>query len=319
MADARINLYHNLSIMLNAGVPIVRAIQNAHKVGRYGRLFKKIEAHVVSGMSLTDIVELYRKDFQPLDRTLITVGEQTGQTAEMFETLSQWYAFRQRLSRTIRIGMLLPLFYIHAASVLIPVVPFALGGWDVSVYFRLMFTILGIFYIPGLAILGILYFTPEQGVLRYVLDSIIVHIPVIGKGVRELSLSRYCKTFSIMFKAGVPILECARMATDSAGNAVMRRHLAGAYDMARAGEEMSKGFSRSLPAEFISIWEVGEESGELDESATRLGNLHAENAERIFGLISRLVPFGIYLLVIIVIAYFIITGFMKIFNTMYSI
>jgi len=118
-----------------------------------------------------------------------------------------------------------------------------------------------------------------------------------------------------MYKAGVPILECARMATDSAGNLVMRRRLAGAYDMARAGEEMSKGFSRSLPAEFISIWEVGEESGELDESAARLGNMHAENAERLFGLISKLLPFGIYLIVIAVIAYSIITAYMKIFSS----
>lgn len=315
MADARVNLYHNLAIMLNSGVPIIRALQNAHKVGRYGRLFKEVEADVASGMSLADIVELHKKEFEPLDRTLITIGEQTGQTAEMFEMLSQWYAFRQRVSRTIRAGMLLPMFYIHAASILIPVVPFALGGWDVSVYFRLMFTILAIFYIPGLAILGILYFTPEQGILRYILDAILVHLPLIGKGIRELALSRYCKTFSIMLKAGVPILECARMATDSTANAVIRNRLAGAYEKARVGEEMSKGFSRSLPAEFISIWEIGEESGELDESAARLGDMHAENAERIFGLVSKLLPFGVYLLVVGLIAYFIITYYMKIFSS----
>jgi type IV pilus assembly protein PilC len=232
----------------------------------------------------------------------------------MFEMLSQWYAFRQRLSRTLRIGLLLPVFYIHAASILIPVVPFALGGWNVLVYFKLMFLILAIFYVPALVILGIICLTPKQGILRFILDTILLYTPVIGKGVRELSLSRYCKVFAIMYKAGVPILECARMATDSAGNAVMRQRLAGAYEKARTGEEMSKGFNRLLPAEFISIWEVGEESGELDESAARLGNMHAENAERIFSLVAKLLPFGIYLIVIAVIAYFIITYYMKIFS-----
>jgi type II secretory pathway component PulF len=314
MADPRINLYHNLSIMLNAGMPIIRTIQTVHKQGRIGRVFKKIESDIMSGMSLADIVERYHGEFQPIDRTLIAVGEKTGQTAEMFEMLSQWYAFRQRLSRTLRIGLLLPVFYIHAASILIPVVPFALGGWNVLVYFKLMFLILGIFYVPALVILGIIYLTPKQGILRSILDAILLYTPVIGKGVRELSLSRYCKVFAIMYKAGVPILECARMATDSTGNAVMQQRLAGAYEKARTGEEMSKGFNRLLPAEFISIWEVGEESGELDESAARLGTMHAENAERIFGLVAKLLPFGIYLIVIFVIAYFIITYYMKIFS-----
>ncbi|MCE5187029.1 MAG: type II secretion system F family protein [Planctomycetaceae bacterium] len=318
MADSRVNVYHNLSIMLNAGLPIMRAIQNVAGQGSFGRLFRKIEPQIATGMSLTDIVPLYRQ-FEPLDRVLITVGEQTGQSAEMFEMLSQWYAFRQRLSRTMLIGMILPLFYIHAASILIPVVPFALGGWNWAVYFKLMFLILAIFYIPGLVILGIVCLAPKKGILRSILDTAVIYLPAIGKGVRELALSRYCKVFAITYKAGVPIVECARMASESVGNQVMRRRLEGGYVMAKAGEEMSKGFSRFLPAEFLSIWQVGEESGELDESAGRLGDMYAENAERTFGLVSRLLPFGIYLIVILVIAYFIVTGFMKIFDSMYSI
>lgn len=304
--------------MLNAGVPIIRAIQNVHKEGRFGRVFEQIEPLIASGTSLKDIVERYPHHFQPLDRTLIAVGEQTGQTAEMFEMLAQWYSFRQRISRTMRIGMLLPLFYIHVASILIPVVPFALGGWNVFAYFKTMFLILAIFYVPALVVLGIIYFTPKHGPLRYTLDSIILHIPVIGKGVRDLALSRYSKTFAITYKAGVPILEAARMATDAAGNAVMRKRLSGAYDMARAGEEMSKGF-RGLPSDFINIWQVGEESGELDESAARLGDMRAESAERIFSIVSKMLPFGIYLIVLFVIAYFIIKGFMAIYSSMYSI
>lgn len=315
MADSRINLYHNLSTMLNAGVPIIRAIQNVQKQGRFGRLFKKIEVHVASGMSLADIIELYHREFKPLDRALISIGEQTGQVAEMLEQLSQWYAFRQRLANTMKIGAVLPIFYVHFAALTLPIVPFALGGWDKMVYIKGVLGILGAFYIPALLIAGIIYLTPRQGILRYILDSILVYTPVAGKAFRELSLSRYCKTFSIMYKAGVPILECARMATESAGNLVMRRRLAGAYEMARTGEEMSKGFSRSLPAEFIAIWEVGEESGELDESAARLGNMHAENAERRFGLLAKVIPLGFYLIVLAFIGYFIIAFYMKIFSS----
>jgi len=314
MADARIDLYHNLSLMLNAGMPIVRAIEKVHKRGRFGRVFEKVQAEVATGRSLTEIVERYSGDFQPIDQILISVGEQTGQTAEMLEALSQWYEFRQRITRTALAGMMLPVFYVHAASVLLPVVPFAMGGWDVSAYFTGMLSILGVFYVPLLVVLGIVYFTPKRGALRLILDTIVLYIPLVGKAVRALSLSRYCKTFSIMYKAGVPILECARLATDSAVNAVMQRRLAGAYAMARAGEEMSSGFSRSLGEEFISIWQIGEESGELDESAARLGEMHADSAERTFKMAAKLFPFIMYLVIIGVLAFSIITFYMRLYS-----
>jgi type II secretory pathway component PulF len=311
MADSRINLYHNLSVMLNAGVPITRALQQGHKGGKYGRLFSQIEQDVARGCGLAEAVGKYKKQFAPLDVTLIRVGEETGQTAEMFEALAQWYAFRQRLMRRMRTGMILPVFYIHAAAFLLPVVPYALGGWDESVYFRGMFGILALAYIPALVVLGIVYLTPKQGLLRRILDHFILLIPVVGKAVKELSLSRYCKTFAITYKAGMPILQCARMATESVSNVVLERRLQGAYDKIQLGQEMSKGFSKLLGGEFISIWEVGEESGELDETAFRLGNMHAENAERLFTFLAWAIPFLIYLLVIGLLAYFIITAYTK--------
>lgn len=316
MADSRINLYHNLSAMLKAGMPIVRAIENVHKRGRFGRVFQKVQADVARGMSLTDIVEQNRGDFQPIDRILISVGEQTGQVAEMLEALSQWYEFRQRVSRMAMAGMMLPAFYVHAAAFLLPVIPFALGGFDVNVYFKGMLGILALFYVPLLTIFGIVYFTPKQGPLRLVLDTVVLCIPLVGKAVRELSLSRYCKTFSIAYKAGVPIVECAKLATESAVNAVMRRRLSGAYEMARVGEEMSTGFSRSLGSEFISIWQIGEESGELDESAARLGEMHAENAERTFRLVAKLFPFLIYLVIIGLLGFAVIMFYQRIYGSL---
>ena len=80
---------------------------------------------------------------------------------------------------------------------------------------------------------------------------------------------------------------------------------------------MSTGFSRSLlPAEFVAVWEVGEETGNLDESALRLGRIYAENAERSFQTIATLFPRLIYLIVVMVMAYHVIKGFMSIYGNL---
>jgi type II secretory pathway component PulF len=319
MADSRINLYHNLSVMLNAGMPIIRSLQTVHKRGRYGRLFKKIEREVAAGSSLTDAVQAHKCRFQPLDRTLIEVGEQTGQSAEMFEELSQWYAFRQRMIRTAMTGMLIPVLYIHAAAVLLPFPFILLGGWDTGKYLWAMFGILGTFYIPLLIILGIIYLTPRQGPLRWLLDIFVMLIPVIRKAVRDLDLSCYCKVFAISYRAGIPIIESARMATDSVKNQVMRYQLKGAYENTKVGDPMSGGFSKSLPGEFFGIWEVGEESGNLDDSAKRLGDIYAFNAENTINILAKAIPMLIYFFIIGVLAYVIIKAFLFIFSQYSSI
>ena len=147
--------------MLNAGVPITRALEAAHKRGKYGRIFKQIQAEIATGQSLTDTVQSRERHFDKLDRSLIHVGEQTGQTAEMFEMLSQWYAFRQRLNRVVRSGMFLPIMMIHALAFVAPVIPFALNGFDSSIYLRGFAGIIAIFYIPTAVILAIIFLTPK--------------------------------------------------------------------------------------------------------------------------------------------------------------
>ncbi|MHC5091298.1 MAG: type II secretion system F family protein, partial [Planctomycetota bacterium] len=170
MPDPRVNLYHNLSVMLDAGVPITRALQSATKTGRVGRLFQTIETQVARGNSLSDVIRHYPRQFDKLDQTLIHVGEETGQLAEMFEELSRWYSFRQRMNRTMRPGMIFSIFMIHALALIAPVVPFALGGFDISLYVHGFLSILAIFYTPALMVLAVLYLTPKQGPLRWMLD-----------------------------------------------------------------------------------------------------------------------------------------------------
>ncbi|MBL7215859.1 MAG: type II secretion system F family protein [Phycisphaerae bacterium] len=319
MADSRINLYHNLSVMLDAGIPITRTLQTVHKRGKYGRLFKQIEQAVSAGSSLTDVVEAHKRQFKQLDRTLIEVGEQTGQSAEMFEELSQWYAFRQRMLRIMKSGLILPVFYIHAAAFLVPFIGLIRSGWDTHSYFQEVLMILGIFYIPLVIILGIIHLTPQQGPLRWLLDIFVMLIPVFRKGIRELELSRYSKVFSITYKAGIPIVEAARMATDAVTNLVMRHQLKGAQEKVKVGDLMSSGFSRSLPGEFLGIWQVGEESGDMDESARRLADIHADNAENYFTVLAKITPLLLYFIILGLLAFFIVTTFLSFYSQALSI
>lgn len=300
--------------MLAAGVPIVRALRTVHKRGRYGRLFRDIEAAVSEGHSLADAVQDRHRQFQKLDVTLIRAGEETGQLPEMLAELSQWYTFRQWMNRVIVAGLAYPVMMIHALAFIAPVVPFALNEFDPSVYLRAMLTILGIFYIPVAVIVAVKMFSPKRGPLRRGLDMGVMKLPLLGRAVRELELSRYTKVFAVTFRAGVPIIRCAEIATEAVSNSVMAAQLQGAVEKARSGQELSLGFSSNLPPEFINLWQVGEESGQLDDATWRLSKMHAENAKMRFKLIAEWTPRIIYAIVACVMIYYIFTGFSKIYG-----
>ena len=315
MADPRINLYHNLSTLLAAGVPVTRALKAVHKCGRIGKVFGDIEQDVSKATSLAEAVQSRKRRFDPLDIALIRVGEDTGQLAEVFLMLGQWYSFRQRLNRIIRDGLVLPIFIIHFAALIAPVPALALGGWNVEHYIRDVLTILSGFYLPAMVVLAVLYLTPRRGPLRAALDAITLVIPVLGSAVRDMALSRYCTIFGITLKAGLPILRAADLALDAAQNAVIRRALRGGTEAVKLGNEMSSGFSRAyLPSEFIAVWEVGEETGDLDESAARLGRIYGENAQRGFEAVAVWIPRLVYFAVCAMMVYAILTGFTKIYG-----
>lgn len=316
MADPRIHLYHNLSTLLAAGVPIHRALTAAAPRGRIGRLFSEIAASVSKSESLAEAVASRRRRFAPLDVTLICVGEETGNLAEVFAMLAEWYTFGQRIRRVIGSGILLPALMVHLLALLAPVPSFALGGWDIENYIEGVIMILALFYIPTAILLGVIYLTPKRGPLRTALDTFVYALPVLGRAVRDLSLSRYSKVFGIALKSGLPIVKSAELALTIAPNAVVRRALCGSLAAVKKGNEMSEGFSRRLPGEFLELWKVGEETGDLDECTIRLGKLFGEAADRGFQAVAAWTPRLVYAIVAGVMVYHILKGFSQIYGNL---
>ena len=314
MADSRINLYHSLSVMLNAGMPIIRAFENVQKRGRFGRVLSLLGEEIKYGQSLSDAVEIHKRKLAKLDVALIKVGEHTGQLSEIFNHLSEWYDFCQRIKRAMFNGALLPLIYIHVAAIIVPVPEWAFSGWDGSVYWIGFFRVLSILYVPTIILLTIFKLTPKEGVLRRILNRILVSIPFLGKTIREIELGRYCKVFSITYRAGIPIVQCSEIAMDAVVNLVVKDRLKNAHEQVKLGNEMSLGFGSGLPAEFKELWKVGEESGDLDETCWRLGYMHAENAENRIRIMSKVVPLAFYFIIMGVMVYYIFKGYATIYG-----
>ena len=94
----------------------------------------------------------------------------------------------------------------------------------------------------------------------------------------------------MLYKAGVPITECAVKAPELTGNLVISGLFKGCAASAAAGNITCDGFSRRLPLEYLDLWQTGEQIGELDKMVDKIAEIAADRAEHLFTEFARWLP-----------------------------
>lgn len=303
MANKLAAAYHNLSIMLEAGIPVQRALNTiaAGLKGELRKTFLNLVKGVSAGNCLAEIMSKYPNVFATLDVMLVDAADTSGNLSESLKLLSEWYDFSNRLKNRLISGLMLPLVVIHIAALVGPLPYLFMGIINVAGYIIKVAKILALFYIPMVFILATLHLMPNTGTIRRFLDFVVLKIPILGLAVRQLALSRYCRAFNMLYKAGIPIIQCAQQAPGVTGNVIVADVVKGGAESAQAGNMVWEGFSPKLPADFLNIWRIGEETGELDNSIKRLADNTTENAEQLFSEFVQWLPRIIYWLICAVI------------------
>lgn len=299
MSNALAIAYNNLSTMLGAGVPILRSLKTVTPgmKPRLRKAFLAIAEGVSHGEPLTETMSRHPRVFDPVDLMIVGVAEKSGTLPDMMGLLSKWHEISHRMRRRILSGLMLPLLILFVAALVFPLPEFVLSGFDVSDYLRGVAQILSIFLVPALVIVMIIRFTPKTGPLRWILDSLVLRIPILGRAMRRLAISRYCWAFHMLCKAGVPMTDCVEMSIRATGNLAIGDLFQPAARTVRAGGTVGEGLSPKLPLELVEMWKVGEETGKLDDVSKRLADTYTEQAEFWFGEFSRWFPRFVYILI----------------------
>ena len=212
MANQLELVYNNLGNMLEAGVPVVKALWTASTAasGRLRKAINNVAHDAFQGESLADSMVKTRQ-FKRLDIQLIRVGEISGGLTLLFKELANWYGLCNRISRTVKSGMVLPMVQFHFVAIFVPGILWLMSELSGSGNFtghsaiKLGLGILSLFYIPAVVIFAIVRFTPQTGPLRFLLDAIVQLIPGMSYAFRHLALSRFFRNFQLCLNVGVPI------------------------------------------------------------------------------------------------------------------
>ncbi len=294
--------YFQMATLLDAGMPIVRSLQTvaAGQTGRLRKAFTFLEDQISSGSQLNEAMAKKRRIFAPFDVTLVAAAEESGNLPATFKMLADWYELRVKLRRRVIGGLMLPVFVLHLAVLLGPLPFLFLGRISLEQYLSDCFRILAWLWGVYLVVRLLLKLIPKHGVVRLPFDALVLFIPLLRKPLYHLALSRFCRSFYMLYSSGIPITNAAELAANLTGNLLVSDLVAGAAKSAHAGRPMYSGFSRQfLPVELFSLWETGEESGMLDNTTLHLAKMYEDRAEQGFNTFVFWFPKLVYVAVMI--------------------
>ena len=301
----RAELYHQLSQLTMAGLPIVRALEQLER-NPPARSFREPLQQVIHGISaggtFTESLQHSGNWISGFDLALIDAGERSGRLDAGFRVLADYYAARARTLRQVIGDLAYPAFLLHAAIFIFPFIQFfTTGNW-----LRYLAQTFGVL-LPLYGFVAVLIYA-GQGKhgerWRAFIERVLHPLPLLGIGRRDLALARLAMALEALISAGVSIIEAWQFAATVSGSPELRRTVHAWLLAVRAGQTPAEALRASgrFPDLFANQYSTGEVSGKLDSVLTRLHHYYQEEGTRKLHAVAQWTPRLIYLIVALIIA-----------------
>jgi len=303
-----------MSALVNAGVPIVRSIDlmaSQQKMPLFKRALQSISLEVNQGISLGEALRRWPKVFDKLSIAMVEAGEAGGVLDESLKRLAKLLEDNAKLQNQIKGAMGYPVAVLFIAisvflGMTIFIIPTFAGifdglgaelPWftqmmvDLSSLLRSTFSlylVLGL--IAGVFLFGKFYATP---IGRRRVDALALKLPLFGELIQKTATAQFCRTFSSLTRAGVPILMSLEIVREITNNSIISDAISNSRQDVLQGIPLSValGSMNVFPDMSISMLSIGEETGEMDAMLSKVADFYEDEVEAtVKALTSMLEP-----------------------------
>ncbi|MCX5939960.1 MAG: type II secretion system F family protein [Cyanobium sp. LacPavin_0818_WC50_MAG_67_9] len=303
-----------MAALVNAGVPIVRSIDlmaSQQKMPLFKRALQSVSLEVNQGISLGEALRRWPKVFDKLSIAMVDAGEAGGVLDESLRRLAKLLEDNAKLQNQIKGAMGYPIaVLVIAVAVFLGMTIFliptfaeifdSLGAelpWftqmmvDLSALLRSTFSLyLVLIVVVFVYLLGKFYKTKAG---RRKIDALFLKIPLFGELVQKTATAQFCRTFSSLTRAGVPILFALEIVCDISNNSIISDAISASREEVLQGIPLSIALGRMkvFPEMSISMLSIGEETGEMDAMLSKVADFYEDEVEAIVkALTSMLEP-----------------------------
>ncbi|EQD48658.1 Type II secretion system F domain protein, partial [mine drainage metagenome] len=152
--------------------------------------------------------------------------------------------------------------------------------------------------------------------LRETLDRLSLKIPIIGPILEKAAISRFSRTLSTMFAAGVPLVEALESVAGATGNIVYENAVLKMRDEVATGQRLQRAMQTQgvFPNMVVQMIAVGEESGALDSMAAKVATFYEAEVDNAVDSMSALLEPLIMVVLGIIVGSLVVAMYLPIFQ-----
>lgn len=302
--DDLVMFTRQLSAMVGAGVPLVRALNSQHdhtESKSLKHITEGIIKDVEGGAQLADALAKYPNTFNDVYINMVRAGEAAGILDDILKRLAMQQEKNATIRKKIKSAMTYPmvLIFITVAAffgLMLFVIPQIgkilkdLGGPDAELPGITLFMlglsdfIMGWWWllIPAM-IAGVIFFlryikTPQG---KAIFHRFVLKLPMIKELIKKVAIARFARTFSALMGAGVAVLEALDVTAHAVGNVVYENALLDAAEQVKNGKNLSTVIEANplFPAIVSQMLAVGEETGQTDAVLVKVADFYEEEVD----------------------------------------
>lgn len=304
-----------LATMINAGLPIVEALQslaNQQQNKRFGQIIMAVSHDIEGGTQLAESLNQYPNLFSDVFVNLIKAGEESGKLDVILIRIAEHMEKDYSIQTKTKSAMIYPGFILATLFLVIGLMMFYLipkvrtilegAGGKLPLLTKALFTgsdfAIKYWYIiiPLIVISysGFRYYvtTTRHGQLFWA--GFIVKVPVFGLLMQKTYMARFSRTASTLLSSGLSVVDVLELTAKTIGNIKYERGLLKTLDQVKNGKNISESL-RSVnlfPETLVQMISVGEKTGALDEVTGKMADFYEEEVDQLVNNFSKLLePF----------------------------
>lgn len=272
-----------------SGVPMLESLQDLRDSvdnPRFREVISSMMESIEGGKTLSQAMQDFPTVFSTVFANLIKAGEQSGEMSEVFRNLSDNLKWQDEQASYVKKLLMYPAF---VTVVVITVVFFLMTylvpellsfiqnmGQEIPLHTKILIAVSGVFtdywyLVLGLPIVAAIVLSvgvKTSPSMRYQYDRVKLKLPVIGPIYEKIILTRLINFFSMMYAAGISIIDCLRTSETIAGNKVIEETMRSIGQSIADGHSLSESFSmtNTFPPLVLRMIRVGENTGELENA-----------------------------------------------------
>ncbi|MEE9297927.1 MAG: type II secretion system F family protein [Acidimicrobiia bacterium] len=300
-----------LATMVNSGLTLIRALTILDEQTENALLKEvlgDVRARVEQGSSLSAAFEAHPDVFNHLYVSMVRAGEVSGALDETLVRLADTLEAAVRLRSKVKSAMAYPivvlaLIVLIVTGMLAFVVPIfegmyeELGGslpFPTQILINVSTILTSLWWLFAIALVGSIFGfkrwkRTDSGKAAW--DRFKVRLPIFGKVVQKVAISRFARTFSVLSRTGVPVLQALDIVSATSGNWLVSEATRDIQASVKRGDSLVAPLHDHdiFPPMVTHMMAVGEETGAIDTMLEKVADFYDSEVDDTVNALTSLI------------------------------